>query len=102
MNDPLETRKSWFVECQLSNAAQFLSEPSKYNPPKYGIGEYKFNLRRYELEKSMIELEMLALKIGCKSGFWRRLQRVAEDLDTQAKAGQYEREFHKALAARNA
>ena len=101
MNDTKEVKRLWVAQAQLRQAADFLSEPSKFKLPENSIMEIKYNLRRPHLEKFMIELEMLALEIGCKSGFWRRLKKVAETLDAQTKMGQYEAEFHRALA-RNA
>ncbi len=45
----------------------------------------------------MIKLEGIAKACGCKSGFWRRIKKVALQMKLNEKVEEYENEFHTAL-----
>jgi hypothetical protein len=91
--------KSWKVtEIMLNQASEFLLEPDRFSLPEKEMVEYQNYLAVNELEMAMLELEAVARKHGAKSGFWRRLQKAARQMELEDKVAEYEREFHKALA----
>lgn len=45
----------------------------------------------------MDETEGIALEFGCKSGFWRRLEKPALQMGLNEKADKYEKYFQRAL-----
>jgi hypothetical protein len=98
MADP-ELVKSWkATEVMLNQASDFLLEPDRFSLPEKSLAEYKEYLRVNELELAMEELESIAREHGAKSGFWRRLQKAAHQMNLQDKVDEYESEFHRALA----
>jgi len=98
MTDP-RLVKSWkAIEVMLNQASEFLVEPSRFHLPEKRLAEYEDYLRVNELELAMLELEAVALEQGAKPGFWRRLQKAAQQMSLNNKVDEYESEFHKALS----
>ena len=91
--------KQWkTIEIQLVQAASFLLEPKYFKLEQKELKDYEEYLRVNELELAMIELESIAYEHGAKSGFWRRLQKAAKNMELTTKVEEYEIAFHKALA----
>ena len=94
--------KYWKVaEIQLIQAAEFLNDPSLFSINEYSIDDYAENTRESDLLNSMLQLERIAKEHGCKTGFWRRLKKVATQLELTEKINNYEREFQNALSSTN-
>lgn len=90
--------KHWkIVEVQLNQAAEFLTEPCRFSVKKMELEDYSGFVDSNEFELAMEELAGVAQAHGCKSGFWRRLKKVAVQMDLPEKAAEYERLFHEAL-----
>ena len=101
MADP-RLAKSWkATEVMLNRAADFLLDPDKFSLPEKSLAEYRDYLQVNELELAMLELEAIAREHGAKSGFWRRLQKAARQMNLQDKVAEYESDFHRALAESN-
>lgn len=98
MNDPRLVKKWKAIEIQLVLAAEFLLEPDRFELEQKGLKDYQEYLRENELELAMDELAVIAKEHGAKSGFWRRLQKTASNMELQNKVEEYEREFHDALS----
>lgn len=97
MNDA-RTTKYWKVtETMLLQASEFLNNPVVFKLKEQEFAEYRFNSRERELREAMRELEKMAKSIGAKSGFWRRIKKVAEHLGDTERANEYEEKFHKAI-----
>ncbi|MDO6526756.1 hypothetical protein Q4519_13780 [Motilimonas sp. 1_MG-2023] len=91
--------KKWkVIEVQLTQAAEFLHEPERFGLEEKDLAEYREYLRVNELGLAMEVLEDIAYEHGAKSGFWRRLKKVAETMELQDKVEEYEKAFHNALA----
>lgn len=90
MSEPREIKSSKIAEVQLRQAAELLREPRAFRLPSLDASEYARDLRRESLEQAMVELERIARSIGCRSGFWRRLEKVAETLQLYDAAQKYE------------
>ncbi|WP_434339276.1 hypothetical protein [Motilimonas cestriensis] len=91
--------KKWkVVEVQLTQAADFLLEPERFQLEERDLNEYREYLRVNELGLAMQVLEELAYEHGAKSGFWRRLQKAAATMELSDKVEEYEKAFHEALA----
>ena len=95
--DPKIVKNSRVVEVMLIQASQFLCDPSQYQLAKWTKEQYEADLRLVELTESMLELEAIAMTHGAKSAFWRRLKKVAIQLELDDKIEEYETRFHKAL-----
>jgi len=98
MNDPRETKKWKAIEVQINQASEFLYEPKLFELKEQSLENYKLNTRENELKQAMLTLENIAKVNGCKSGFWRRLQKAATNMGEQSKVEEYEKEFHSALS----
>ncbi|MEO1582704.1 MAG: hypothetical protein AAFR91_12775 [Pseudomonadota bacterium] len=98
MNDARLTKHWKTIEVQLSQAAEFLDEPDRFSMLEKELGEYRDYVDHNEFELAMDELAGIAHEFGCKTGFWRRLKKVAIQMDLDEKAEQYEKLFHDALA----
>ena len=98
MNKARETKKWKVIEVQIKQASEFLSDPSLFIMNEYSLEEYEINNHKKELINSMLKLEIIAKNKGCKSSFWRRLQKAAINIGEQAKVEEYENEFHTALS----
>ena len=61
------------------------------------LEDYSGFIDSNEFELAMEELAGIAQAYGCKSGFWRRLKKVAVQMDLPDKSAEYERLFHEAL-----
>lgn len=85
----------------LLQAANFLDDPDLFYLDVQDLADYRFNSRENELRESMLKLESLALANGAKSGFWRRIKKVAEQLKNAEKADEYEKRFHEALSKKS-
>ncbi len=91
--------KSWkTAEVQINQASEFLNKPKLYSLQEFPVESYENNTREKELIKAMLELENIAKNNGCKSGFWRRIKKVAVQLKLEKKIEEYESEFHTALS----
>ncbi len=98
----LSVVKNWKVtEALLRQAADFLLDPQEFNIPERSLAEQQDWSDIKELELAMLELGAVARKCGAKSGFWRRLQKAARQMDLQDKVAEYESEFQCALAESN-
>ena len=84
-----------FVSCSYLGLE---NDPTLFSFEEQSVESYETNTRASELEEAMLNLENIAKKNGCKSGFWRRIQKVAVQLKLNEKAEEYEREFHSALS----
>ncbi len=98
MNDPRLIKKWKAIEIQLIQAADFLLVPKLFELEQKNLNEYQKYLRVNELELAMDELAAIAYEHGAKSGFWRRLQKAAKNMDLQDKVEEYEQAFHEALS----
>ena len=98
MNGPRLAKKWKAIEVQLEQAAEFLLDPDKFELEQKDLKEYQEYLGVNELELAMVELAAIAKEHGAKSGFWRRLQKAAINMELQDKVEEYEREFHDALS----
>ena len=98
MNDPRTTKKWKAIEVQIKQASEFLNEPKLFTLKEHSLESYKFNTRQKELKEAMLELENIAKENGCKSGFWRRIQKAAVNMGEQTKVEEYENQFHSALS----
>jgi hypothetical protein len=97
MADP-KLVKSWkATEVMLNQAADFLHEPDRFSLPEKDLAEYRDYIQVNELELAMLELEAIAREHGAKSGFWRRLQKAARQMNLHDKVDEYEADFHRAL-----
>ncbi|MDO6528274.1 hypothetical protein Q4519_21765 [Motilimonas sp. 1_MG-2023] len=83
---------------QLTQAAEFLHEPERFELEEKDLAEYREYLRVNELGLAIEVLEGIAYEHGAKSGFWRRLKKAAETMELQDKVEEYEKAFHNALA----
>jgi hypothetical protein len=91
--------KKWkVVEVQLTQAADFLLEPERFQLKEKDLAEYRKYLRVNELGLAMEVLEEIAYEHGAKSGFWRRLKKAAVTMELENKAQEYEEAFHNALS----
>ena len=91
--------KYWkIVEAQLRQAREFLHSPEEVVIPDRGLDAYEEYVDNGEFASAMEALATSARQSGCKSGFWRRLKKVATQLGLHESADQYERCFHEALA----
>ena len=91
--------KKWkVIEVQLNQAAQFLNQPEICSLSDQEFADYRFDLREEELTEAMGKLEEIARVHGAKSGFWKRIKKVAESIGNQEKVSEYEEQFHAALA----
>ena len=94
--------KSWkATEIMLNQAADYLLDPDKFSLPEKDLAEYRNCVRVNELELAMLELEAIAREHGAKSGFWRRLQKAARQMNLYDKVEEYEADFHRALKESN-
>ena len=101
MTDP-RLVKSWrATDAMLKQASEFLLEPSRFKLPERALVEFENYLVVNELELAMLELESIAREHGAKSGFWRRIQKAARQMDLHDKVDEYEAEFHRALSDSN-
>lgn len=75
-----------------------MNDPSLLIVEEYSLDSYAENTRITELTALMIKLEEVAKKHGCKTGFWRRIKKVATQLELPEKIKEYEREFHHSLS----
>jgi len=98
MNDPRLVKKWKAIEIQLIQAAEFLLEPDNFKLEQKELKEYQEYLRVNEFELAMDELAAIAKEHGAKSGFWRRLQKAASNMELRGKVEEYEQEFHEALS----
>lgn len=69
------------AEIQLHQAAQFLSDPNRYVSELGPLDDPNEALSHTAVYVEMLKLESLAIHIGCESGFWRRLKKVADKRD---------------------
>lgn len=91
--------KKWkIVEVQLTQAADFLIEPERFQLEAKSLDEYREYLRMNELRLAMESLEEIAYDHGAKSGFWRRLKKAAETMELHDKVEEYEKAFQNAFA----
>ena len=81
----------------LRHATEFLHNSALYTTTQHSDENDDLQELASVLFEEMLILESLAFKFGCKSGFWRRLQKVAAQLDAQVKIEEYEENFHEAL-----
>lgn len=98
MTDPRLIKKWKAIEIQLTQAAEFLIEPERFNLEQKELRDYQEYLRANELELAMNELAEIAYEYGAKSGFWRSLQKAAKNMELPDKVEEYERAFHDALS----
>lgn len=98
MNDAFTTKHWKVAETMLFQASEFLHDPKQFSLEEQEFADYRFNSRSNELIEAMYQLETIALNQGAKSGFWRRLKKVAEHLEFTEKVNQYETRFHEALS----
>ena len=91
--------KYWKVaETQIKQASEFLDNPNLFSCKEYTLESYAKVNRKTELTSLMLELEKVAKNNGCKTGFWRRIKKVATQLELPEKVEEYEREFHSSLS----
>jgi hypothetical protein len=91
--------KKWkSAEVMLFQAAQFLDDPSIFSFAAIELEQYRFDLRKLEITNAMNELALLGEHFSTKPSFWRRIEKVAKQIDATDKAKEFEHKFHKALA----
>ncbi len=100
MNDPRLTKHWKVVEVMLNQASEFLHEPERFSIKEQELEYYADYINNSEFELAMDELAAIAKAFGCKSGFWRRLKKVADQMELYTKSAEYEKEFHLALKAK--
>ena len=92
------TAKKWkAAEVMLFQASEFLFNPNKFKLVSKSLNDYRENIRSDELEVAMLQLEKIARASGAKSVFWRRIKKVADQMDLHDKSEEYELAFHDAL-----
>ena len=101
MVDPKLVKKWKAIEVMLVQAAEFLLEPNRFKLEQKELKDYQEYLRANELQLAMEELEAIAYRYGARSGFWRRLQKAAINMNLQDKVEEYEQAFHEALSNKN-
>lgn len=95
-------RKHWkIVEVQLKQASEFLYESERFSVEERDLEDYENYIDNNDFELALDELSYLAKEYGCKSGFWRRLQKPALQMGLKEKVEEYEELFHKALASKS-
>src|SRR5690349_14739432 len=75
--------KSWKIsETLLESARHALPAPTESNEQKYAalLGRYREFLEHNELELALDTLEELGHLVRCRGGFWRDLERAAENM----------------------
>ena len=97
MKDHLYAKHWKSVESQLTLAANYLLEPSDFSLQERDLSEYLHYIDNNEFELAMDELVGLAIERGCKPGFWRHIQKPAQQMGLDEKSAEYEELFHKAL-----
>ena len=97
MNDARRTKHWKVVEVQLRQAAEFLQEPERVALEDRELSYYIDYEDDGRFIAQMDELAAAALEYGCKSGFWRRIQKPAVQMGPMEKVAEYERRFHEAL-----
>ncbi len=78
----------------LLQAAEFLESPQLFTMEEAPLSEYYVRTREKYLVESMHRLELIGRNTSCKSGFWRRLKKAAQQLGQNQDAQRYEVEFH--------
>ena len=89
--------KCWSATVQLELAAEFLKKPDTYKWVWRPIRTKDLKRAEILLWVTMVRLETLGRVNGAKTGFWRRIRKVAETLGDGEKVCQYEHEFHCSL-----
>ena len=98
MADP-RLAKSWkATEIMLNQAAELLACPDEPSDSEDALVQFRTLIAANELELAMLELEAIARQYGARSGFWRRIQKAARQMDLPDKVAEYESDFHSALA----
>ena len=97
MNDPVLTKQWKVVEIQLRQASELLTDPKLFKLKEKPFQEYRYYEDNGEFESAMDELAKLAKEKGCRTGFWRRIKKVAIQMNLKSKAEEYETQFHKSL-----
>ncbi|MCJ8313102.1 MAG: hypothetical protein HRU38_21835 [Saccharospirillaceae bacterium] len=98
MYDGIIAKKWKCAEVMLLQASEFLDNPNLYKFESKSLESYQTDLRESDILESMIILELLGIKYASKSGFWRRLKKVATQIDNLEKVNKYEKIFQSALA----
>ena len=98
MNNSNLAKKWKSAEIMLSQAAEFLLEPTRFTLAARELEDYEQYIAANELGLAMEELEHIALEFGAKSGFWRRLKKAAIQMELADKSEEYEMRFHQALS----
>ncbi len=88
-------KKERVIETHLRTASEFLL-PSV---PQQALVAFWERHGREEWVKAMDELAAVAAAHGARTGIWRRLRQVAEEVGLPQKAGEYEQRFQKALGS---
>lgn len=90
--------KHWkSLEAQLRLASKLLLQPNRFKITERELNDYSTYIDNNEFELGLDELTEIALEFGCRSGFWRQIQKPAKQMGLEAKAAEYERLFHQAL-----
>ena len=100
MTDP-ELIKSWKVtETLLERARRALPEPTAENKEEYQnlLSEYNQFLEHNELELALDMLEELGGLVHCRGGFWRDLERAAENMDLKDRITKLRKKFSEATS----
>src|SRR5262245_49183862 len=82
---PRGANRSKIIEVQLHQAGELLLQPKRFKLKCRTLENYERDLRLENLEAAMNKLEALASEYGARSGFWRRLKKVAQTLGRDAK-----------------
>lgn len=100
----LKLIKSWKVtEALLERAKRALPEPTAENKEEYQnlLSKYRQFLEHNELELALDILEELGGLVHCRGGFWRDLERAAENMNLKDRVPKLRKKFSEAVAASN-
>jgi len=90
--------KKWkCAEVMLFQAAEFIQAPNLFTFTAKDLKEYNLDLREIEISEAMNELAIIGEQSFTKPAFWRRLKKVAVQIDNSDKADLFEIKFHQAL-----
>jgi hypothetical protein len=94
-----ELRKSWKVtEVLLERARRALPAPPAANEEEHRmlLARYHEYLQHNELELALDALEELGKLVACRGGFWRDLERAAENMELTDRLPALRKKFEEA------
>ena len=93
MSDPRLEKHCKVVEAMLNQAAELLCNSKERSVSKRKLKKYKENLQANEFELAMQELECIGKELCPRSGFWRRLKKVSNQMSLPENPASMSRNF---------